>query len=91
MKQIILFCLLMLSGFLGGGGVALSDSQCVNYSKCNDAGNSNHSGKQCCDNGVPIASCEASTNSTCLEDCVIEGGSTKDCSNECTSTSCVAY
>jgi len=90
MKKIILLCLLMLSGFLGGGGMAFS-SECVSYSKCNDAGNTDHSGKQCCDDGVPVASCEASTNNACLEDCLAEGGTSGDCSNECTATSCKAY
>lgn len=90
MKQIIFVCLLMLSGFLGGGGTAFS-SECVSMNKCNNAGNSDHSGKQCCDDGIPVGSCEASTSNSCLEDCAIEGGSTKDCSNECTTTSCEAY
>ncbi len=87
MKQIILLCLLMLSGFLDGGGMAFS-SECISVSKCDDAGNSDHSGKLCCEDGFPVASCEASTSDTCIEDCLILGGSMGNCSNQCTSTSC---
>lgn len=64
-----------------------SGSQCVNASKCN----LNHSGKQCCDGGVPTGSCEASYSQDCDTDCLAESGSVKDCNNQCTTASCEDY
>jgi len=64
-----------------------SSSQCVKMSKCNV----NHSGKQCCDGGFPVGSCEASYSQDCDTTCLAEGGSVKDCANQCTTASCNAY
>ena len=61
-----------------------SSSQCVNGSKCNV----NHSGKLCCDGGVPYGSCEASYSQDCDTTCLAEGGSVTDCPNQCTTASC---
>lgn len=81
-----------LSATLKNRDIRVHDgSSCVSMSKCNNAGNANHSGKTCCDNGFPVGSCEASTSSSCEDDCTVEGGSVQSCSNQCTTTSCVAY
>jgi hypothetical protein len=62
-------------------------SQCVNMSKCN----MNHSGKQCCTNGIPVGSCEASYSQDCDTTCLLEGGTFDDCTDQCTTASCEAY